>query len=223
MNRLLINEFNINQNLDDFDSIVLIIQNKKKLLKILNDVCDDCLNMQFIKIIDEKGRLLKLSDYLDVIVSLFNIDINNKKNLNALYRQIKKTNIEDFYESINTITNNLQKLFGSINLESSLNLISDIDINEEDILKLLKIQINDNDENMVNRIMNYLKVGIELRNIKKYLIFNLSSLLSFEEINLLLHDCKIMGIQIINIEYEDLPKLDFGIKKILDDDICLIE
>ena len=113
MNRLLINEFNINQNLDDFDSIVLIIQNKKKLLKILNDVCDDCLNMQFIKIIDEKGRLLKLSDYLDVIVSLFNIDINNKKNLNALYRQIKKTNIEDFYESINTITNNLQKLFGS--------------------------------------------------------------------------------------------------------------
>lgn len=223
MNRLLINELNINQNLDDFDSIVLIIQNKKKLLKILNDLCDDCLNMQFIKIIDEKGRLLKLSDYLDVIVSLFNIDVNNKKNLNALYRQIKKTNIEDFYESINIITNNLQKLFGSINLESSLNLISDIDINEEDILKLLKIQINDNDENMVNRIMNYLKVGIELRNIKKYLFFNLSSLLSFEEINLLLHDCKIIGIQIINIEYEDLPKLDFDIKKILDDDICLIE
>lgn len=223
MNRLLINEFNINQNLDDFDSILLIIQNKKKLLKILNDVCDDCLNMQFIKIIDEKGRLLKLSDYLDAIVSLFNIDVNNKKNLNALYRQIKKTNIEDFYESINTITNNLQKLFGSINLESSLDLISDIDINEEDILKLLKIQINDNDESMIVRIMNYLKVGIELRNIKKYLFFNLSSLLSFEEINFLLHDCKIMGIQIINIEYEDLPKLDFDIKKILDDDICLIE
>ncbi len=223
MNRLLINEFNINQKLDDSNSLLLIIQNKKKLLKILNDLCDDCLNMQFIKIIDEKGRQLKLIDYLDVIVSLFNIDVNNKKNLNALYRQIKKTNIEDFYESINTITNNLQKLFGRINLESSLDLISDIDINEEDILKLLKIQINDNDENLIIRIMNYLKVGIELRNIKKYIFFNLSSLLSFEEINLLLHDCKIMGIQIINIEYEDIPKLDFDIKKILDDDICLIE
>lgn len=223
MTRLLINEFNINQSIDAFDSILLIIQNKKKLLQVLNDISNDCYELEFIKIIDERGKILKFEDYIDATISIFNIDINNKKNLNALFRQIKKINYDSIYDSINQITNNLQALFNNINLESSLELINDLNISEDDILKLLKIQINDKSNNLLVKIMNYIKVGFELRKVYKYLFFNLSSLLSFDEITLLIHDCKLIGIQIINIEYLDINKGPFDIKKVIDEDICLLE
>lgn len=223
MTRLLINDFNIEQDINNFDSMLLIIQNKKKLLQVLNDISNECNELEFIKIIDEKGKILKLEDYIDSTISLFNIDINNKKNLNALFRQIKKANYDYIYDSINQITNNLQNLFNNINLESSLELINDLNISEDDILKLLKIQINDKSNELLIKIMNYIKVGFELRKVYKYLFFNLSSLLSFEEIALLIHDCKLIGIQIINIEYLDVNKGPFDTKKVLDEDICLIE
>lgn len=223
MTRLLINDFNIQQDINNFDSMLLIIQNKKKLLQVLNDISNECYELEFIKIIDEKGKILKLEDYIDSTISLFNIDINNKKNLNALFRQIKKANYDYIYDSINQITNNLQNLFNNINLESSLELINDLNISEDDILKLLKIQINDKSNDLLIKIMNYIKVGFELRKVYKYLFFNLSSLLSFEEIALLIHDCKLIGIQIIDIEYLDINKGLFDIKKVLDEDICLIE
>lgn len=223
MTRLLINDFNIQQDINNFDSMLLIIQNKKKLLQVLNDISNECYELEFIKIIDEKGKILKLEDYIDSTISLFNIDINNKKNLNALFRQIKKANYDYIYDSINQITNNLQNLFNNINLESSLELINDLNISEDDILKLLKLQINDKSNELLIKIMNYIKVGFELRKVYKYLFFNLSSLLSFEEIALLIHDCKLIGIQIIDIEYLDINKGPFDIKKVLDEDICLIE
>ena len=93
MKKLAINALNICDDISNIDSYLLVIKNKKILYKILSN-SDLQYENSYIQILDENYKELKLSDYVDFISSIINLDSNSKKNLNVLIRRIKKEEIE---------------------------------------------------------------------------------------------------------------------------------
>ena len=93
MKKLAINALNICDDISNIDSYLLVIKNKKILYKILSN-SDLQYEDSYIQILDENYKELKLSDYVDFISSIINLDSNSKKNLNVLIRRIKKEEIE---------------------------------------------------------------------------------------------------------------------------------
>ena len=89
MKKLAINALNICDDISNIDSYLLVIKNKKILYKILSN-SDLQYENSYIQILDENYKELKLSDYVDFISSIINLDSNSKKNLNVLIRRIKK-------------------------------------------------------------------------------------------------------------------------------------
>jgi len=89
MKKLAINALNICDDISNIDSYLLVIKNKKILYKILS-YSDLQYENSYIQILDENYKELKLSDYVDFISSIINLDSNSKKNLNVLIRRIKK-------------------------------------------------------------------------------------------------------------------------------------
>ena len=73
------------------DSYLLVIENKRKLYSVLKDLYSNCILEENIVIFDVNNKKQKVSDYIDFIPSLLSFDINNRKNLSALLRLIKKT------------------------------------------------------------------------------------------------------------------------------------
>ncbi|MEI3533368.1 MAG: type II-A CRISPR-associated protein Csn2 [Bacilli bacterium] len=221
MKKLAINALNICDDISNIDSYLLVIKNKKILYKILSN-SDLQYEDSYIQILDENYKELKLSDYVDFISSIINLDSNSKKNLNVLIRRIKKEEIEILRSTSEKINEILEECAKQIKVNSPINISYDIEVDEDDIIKLLSISLQDYSPDLIERINNYINISFELRGIKIFIFYNLLAFLEENELDSLIRTNKYNGIKIIDIENVEFKTSIFDHIKILDEDICVI-
>lgn len=221
MKKLTINALNICDDISNIDSYLLVIKNKKILYKILSN-SDLQYENSYIQILDENYKELKLSDYVDFISSIINLDSNSKKNLNVLIRRIKKEEIEILRSTSEKINEILEECAKQIKVNSPINISYDIEVDEDDIIKLLSISLQDDSPDLIERINNYINISFELRGIKIFIFYNLLAFLEENELDSLIRTNKYNGIKIIDIENVEFKTSIFDHIKILDEDICVI-
>lgn len=221
MKKLAINALNICDDISNIDSYLLVIKNKKILYKILSN-SDLQYENSYIQILDENYKELKLSDYVDFISSIINLDSNSKKNLNVLIRRIKKEEIEILRSTSEKINEILEECAKQIKVNSPINISYDIEVDEDDIIKLLSISLQDDSPDLIERINNYINISFELRGIKIFVFYNLLAFLEENELDSLIRTNKYNGIKIIYIENVEFKTSIFDHIKILDEDICVI-
>ena len=219
MKKLAINALNICDDISNIDSYLLVIKNKKILYKILSN-SDLQYENSYIQILDENYKELKLSDYVDFISSIINLDSNSKKNLNVLIRRIKKEEIEILRSTSEKINEILEECAKQIKVNSPINISYDIEVDEDDIIKLLSISLQDDSPDLIERINNYINISFELRGIKIFIFYNLLAFLEENELDSLIRTNN--GIKIIDIENVEFKTSIFDHIKILDEDICVI-
>ena len=98
--------FKFYSDLQNLENTLIIIENKKVLYNVLKDISNGCIYEEFIELLDDNNRKQKLGDYIDFIPTVLTIDVNNKKNINALLKLIKKScdeNIKENVELLNDI------------------------------------------------------------------------------------------------------------------------
>ena len=221
MKKLAINALNICDDISNIDSYLLVIKNKKILYKILSN-SDLQYENSYIQILDENYKELKLSDYVDFISSIIKLDSNSKKNLNVLIRRIKKEEIEILRSTSEKINEILEECAKQIKVNSPINISYDIEVDEDDIIKLLSISLQDDSPDLIERINNYINISFELRGIKIFIFYNLLAFLEENELDSLIRTNKYNGIKIIDIENVEFKTSIFDHIKILDEDICVI-
>lgn len=221
MKKLAINALNICDDISNIDSYLLVIKNKKILYKILSN-SDLQYEDSYIQILDENYKELKLSDYVDFISSIINLDSNSKKNLNVLIRRIKKEEIEILRSTSEKINEILEECAKQIKINSPINISYDIEVDEDDIIKLLILSLQDDSPDLIDRINNYINISFELRGIKIFVFYNLLAFLEENELDSLIRTNKYNGIKIIDIENVEFKTSIFDHIKILDEDICVI-
>lgn len=221
MKKLAINALNICDDISNIDSYLLVIKNKKILYKILSN-SDLQYENSYIQILDENYKELKLSDYVDFISSIINLDSNSKKNLNVLIRRIKKEEIEILRSTSEKINEILEECAKQIKVNSPINISYDIEVDEDDIIKLLSISLQDDSPDLIERINNYINISFELWGIKIFIFYNLLAFLEENELDSLIRTNKYNGIKIIDIENVEFKTSIFDHIKILDEDICVI-
>lgn len=223
MNKLIINNCNIIEDFNNNKNIILVIKNKKYLYLLVNSLLNEDIDNKYILIIDDNNKQQNNDDYIEFIPSIFLLNFNSKKNLTIINKQIKnqyKTSIKETIEIIYTYLLDLQK---KICIDFDIELISNIDLIEDDILKLINFEIKDKYDSILDKIINYMKIINQLRKIKIFIFLNLSVYLNKEEIKLLLKESKYYDFKIILIENnEEIIDL-FDTKRILDEDLCLID
>lgn len=223
MNKLIINNCNIIEDFNNNKNIILVIKNKKYLYLLVNSLLNEDIENKYLLIIDDNNKQQNNDDFIEFIPSIFLLNFNSKKNLTIINKQIKnqyKTRIKETIEIIYTYLLDLQK---NICIDFDIELISNIDLIEDDILKLINFEIKDKYDSILDKIINYMKIINQLRKIKIFIFLNLSIYLNKEEIKLLLKESKYYDFKIILIENnEEIIDL-FDTKRILDDDLCLID
>ena len=222
MIKMLINECKYEDILETNNSIMIIIENKKYFYNFIIDLQLSYSEINSIKLFDEKEKELKNTDYIEVIPSIFTMDINNKKNISALLKIIKTSNKELIQNNLIDINNKLEQFSNHLKLETDITFESNVDLSDDELLKALNIYIDYDKQSLLEMIYQYIKTTNELRNIKIFVFISLLDYLDDDELKLLLKNCKLLGVILINIEIKDNNFVGFHKKFILDKSLSLI-
>lgn len=222
MIKMLINECKYENVLENNNSIMIIIENKKYFYNFIVDLQLSYSEINSIKLFDEKEKELKNTDYIEVIPSIFTMDKNNKKNISALLKIIKTSNKELIQNNLIDINNKLEQFSNHLKLETDITFESNIDFSDDELLKALNIYIDCDKQSLLEMIYQYIKATYELRNIKIFVFISLLDYLDDDELKLLIKNCKLLGVILVNIEIKDNNFVSFHKKFILDKSLSLI-
>ena len=141
------------------------------------------------------------------ISDLFNIDINNKKIITKIYGELLKDITDDIAE-YNKITSYIREYFETLVFNNNLDLEYNDEVEVNSLLKLGDFKIQFEESNYLEKLIKFLKVLVELCNIKVIFIVGLYRVFSVEEVKKIYKEVCLNKINIINIESEQQ-----GIKK----------
>lgn len=147
------------------------------------------------------NNVVDLNKYGMIIYNPFELNINDKKIQNLVYKKLEKYIEDDERMIISKIEQESLKLFEKL----SLNIDVSIDYNDSiDITKLFgsfDIKISDDNMSFLEKIVQYVKLNVELFNIKIIISFGLLSLLEQQEIDLLNIELLQYGVVLVDAQY----------------------
>lgn len=159
------------------------------------------------------------------ISDLFNIDINNKKIITKVYGELLKTVTDDIV-GYNKITSYIREYFETLVFNYNLDLEYNDKIEANLLLKLGDFKIQFEESDYLEKLIKFLKVLVELCNIKVVFIVGLYRVFSLEEVEKIYKEVCLNKINIINIESEkqNIKKSDYynELVYIFDKDNCEI-
>lgn len=159
------------------------------------------------------------------ITDLFNIDINNKKIITKVFGELLKIVTDDIAE-YNKITSYIREYFETLVFNNNLDLEYNDEIEANSLLKLGDFKIQFEESNYLEKLIKFLKVLVELCNIKVIFIVGLYRVFSVDEIEKIYKEVCLNKINIINVEseYQNIKKSDCynEILYIFDQDNCEI-
>ena len=202
----------------------IIIENRKILYDfekyLFNEFegnSDYLLLMDNNKIIDNKKNIYFLSNFYDM-------DLNNKKNLLALYKQIKVNHNDELKERFEQLTSNINEFLEFINFDSGFDLTFDSNILMDDVFKLGDLRFNNENDSLFNTLISYLEIINNLFNIEVFIVEELHKYFSNDELIKAMNELKYHGIILINIEKDNnFEGIVVEIRNYIDIDYCTIQ
>lgn len=169
------------------------------------------------KIIDHKKNIYFLSNFYDM-------DLNNKKNLLALYKQIKVNHNDELKERFEQLTSNINEFLEFMNFESGFDLTFDSNILMDDVFKLGDLRFNNENDSLFNTLISYLEIINNLFNIEVFIVEELHKYFSNDELIKAINEIKYHGIILINIEKDNnFEGIVDEIRNYIDIDYCTIQ
>ena len=219
--KLKVNYFENIISLNDDNVQVIEIENKKTFYRFISNLYamknGDKLNEVYFY--NELNEEININEKIEVYTDFFNLDFNSKKNLNFLNKCIINYLSPDTKEAI---LNNFQKLYKIISkhlFDFDLPLGISDNVNLEDVLKLMKISINNKNDLLDNLL---LLIDLEkLLKVNDILFFvNLKQLLSKDEIIEFYKYAIYNNIKIVLIDSQSYGiKLEYENKLIIDENL----
>ena len=169
------------------------------------------------KIIDHKKNIYFLSNFYDM-------DLNNKKNLLALYKQIKVNHNDELKERFEQLTSNINEFLEFMNFESGFDLTFDSNILMDDVFKLGDLRFNNENDSLFNTLISYLEIINNLFNIEVFIVEELHKYFSNDDLIKAINELKYYGIILINIEKDNnFEGFVDEIRNYIDIDYCTIQ
>lgn len=203
---------------------ILIIENQKFLTQLIEDIINQTNGENGDFVLSEDFIPLDMQKHLEIIIDFFNLDINNKKVLTAIYNKIKKIAYDDenYIKTENFKTEAFNYIETLIN-QTEYPLILDLQFDISGLLKLFDVKIEINSSTFLEKIIDYMSVLYEFLNIKCIVFVNLMSYLDISEIELLYKEIQYKKYNVLFIENSFKTKIgEYENIYIIDEDMCEI-
>lgn len=208
---------------DKFNTIV--IENRSEFLNLMVYLNYEFIgNVEYLILTNEQEKKLSLDSYLFYIPNIFNLDLNTKKNINALYKKLKNIYGKKMYDDLQEIKRKCEEIIEEISIDFDIELSVGTTINIDDIFKIMNISFSENYMNLKEKLIKYILIINELNEYNVFILNNLHIYFSNEELEFVIKELSYHDISLINIENNsNFEKISNECIKILDIDNCSIE
>lgn len=203
--------------------VIWCIESPTILRKFLTELTNQVLDQKGKFVLSEQEHILDIGKYVDLLLTPFAADVNEKRNLNKIYAELKEIAFDEtHYLSTKQILGEIIDYFSELEQETSVDITFDEEIDFNQLLKAAGIKIETYDGDTLSRLGQYLQVMAKLLQKKIVVFVNLSFYLEKEEIEELLKQAFYLKLHVLLIEQKEI-KLDLSYKQyIIDNDNCEI-
>lgn len=160
----------------------LVIENTEHFANFLRTLIEvSNKGSEEIELIDDYKKI-DISKTTDIIFDLFNIEANAAPILKKLYTELEEDLCsEDMYIKKLEMESAVANIVDELTYRSRFSLKSD-EINYQNFFKALSVEFDYEKTSILDRLIEYIKVSSELLNKKLFIIVNLDSFLTEEDI-----------------------------------------
>lgn len=200
----------------------LVLEHPKVFSQFLRALYEQSLDGEGPIVLSD-SKEINLHKEMELILSPFEININSKKIIGQLYRELQNIaneTLEEKFQINSEIVNYLEQLIWKSSYENlKMNLVP----KWENLFKLYEIQIDTDSTTLFEKLIEYLKVCSAILKIRLYVFVNLRQYFEEFEIIELIEWIKRLKIHVLLIEsVEPVYNADTDIY-IIDQDYCWIE
>lgn len=199
----------------EFDKpiIQIIFENNVDFRNFIENIEDNV-------IYSENDESLELNKKVIIINNIYDIDINDKKNITFLYKNIVNQLSEKQKESFDKINNELLNVIKDINNTNDYGIDFEDSFDITKILNLYQVKFCLDEQNYLEKLAKYIEITSSVSKINTFISFSLIRILSEEEVNFLAKELSFNKINLIDFDFQNSKK---EIKYYeIDEDWCII-
>lgn len=175
-------------------------------------------------ILSQEGQVLKIADNCELIVNIFDLEINQRKMLNVLYDELaSEINDTELLIDWREINSNLENILNQAIDGIGYGVIyKELDLKA--LFKVMELKFQECTEGYVDYLLEYLQLMSEVRKIHIFIIVNITSFLTKAELEYLYEQASYKKYQLLLLDVQNLyvnKKMERTI--IVDKDYCIID
>lgn len=201
-----------------------IIENQKEFRRLIHELYAQTQGEDGRFVLSEENDILNVKKTMQCILVPFDLELNNKKILEAIYTKLKNNIMESsLFLSQNEMLGKVFQFLEEIIEQADYPLTYNEDIDIKSIFKLVNLKLDSSAESMPEQLYEYIRLHQQILGIKVFVFVNLRTYLTDEELEDLLRYLEYYKASILLIESQDRGEKFKGEKKyIIDKDLCEI-
>lgn len=201
---------------------VLVVEEKKVLVELIQDLCRQCEGEEGGFILSDDGREIDIAKNLSLITDPFSIDCNQRKVLNRLYQEMEKEHLYEMSEEQEAFYSAYLSYVEHVCRSSDFMLTFQDRPGLQEILKLADVKIESTDQSLPEQIAEYIGIMNGLMKQRVFVFLNLKLFLTEWELKELYKACFYKKVHLVLLETVDQGRREEEKVCIIDKEKCVI-
>lgn len=202
---------------------VIYIENKDILSRFIQDIIHQINGNVNSFIIEENEKSINFTKYVECIISPFLLDVNNKRIITKLYKELNEYAVDNLIDKTVEINSMILKYLDNLTCNQVYPLEYEVDINVIDILKMYNVRIAVEETTLAENMLNYIKFMKRICGLKVFFLINIKQYFKQEDMLCIYKECLYEKINLILVESSYNNSYDYEKAWIIDNDLCIIE
>lgn len=200
----------------------LVIENPCFLYRILTELNEQIQGNEGRFVVSSDGKILDIAKNIDLISQFVPFTLNQKALLNKIANALEKNAIaSDNYVRTMELMGELEVFLSDL----AFDLVGDIQFSRLDIGQVIKAvgpELNMDYPSLGEKIIDYMELVTEYEREKVFVLYNLRSIMSDDEVQLFMQTVLSHNFHVLLIESCEHKRLDEEYRVIVDNDLCEI-
>ena len=221
---MIFNTLYMNENIEikENEVPVIVIESPSVLSSLIRDLIKQKGGEDGENVFSENHRPISVKKYIDIIIDPFNLDLNQTKIINGTLKYMDYIANGEMGEQTLHLRNSLESYAEIMIQEIQLPLYTDSIWDISKVIKAMGIHYEDNTLEMVEKLLQYIKISSFLFGTKCFVFLNLKQYLEREEIIAFYRDVSLEKANILLLESSVSYELENENIIILDKDLCVL-